>query len=68
MENTPKKLIFRVPALADGTYTLKVVTRFSVSQRLLNEPRTITYELPLTNVRASYKAGNNQGADAVILN
>ncbi|MDR0644086.1 MAG: DUF4469 domain-containing protein [Treponema sp.] len=47
-ENTPKKLLFRVPALADGLYTLKVVTRFSKSSVLLHEPRTITYDFPLT--------------------
>lgn len=47
-ENQPKKLLFRVPALAAGAYTLKVVTRFSNSTTLVQEPRTITYELPLT--------------------
>jgi hypothetical protein len=46
-ENTPKRLIFRVPALSDGTYTLKVVTRFSNAQHMLNEPRIIIYEFPL---------------------
>jgi hypothetical protein len=46
-ENMPKKLILRVPALSDGTYTLKVVTRYSHSAQLLNEPRVITYEFPL---------------------
>ena len=47
-ENTPKKLIFRVPALAAGVYTLKVVTRYSNSSTLLQDPREITYEFPLT--------------------
>jgi hypothetical protein len=47
-ENTPKKLVFRVPSLNPGTYTLKVRTRFSTTQHLLNEPRTITYDFPLT--------------------
>ncbi|MDR2194566.1 MAG: DUF4469 domain-containing protein [Treponema sp.] len=46
-ENLPKKLVFRVPSLAPGSYTLKVVTRFSNAQHLLNESRTITYEFPL---------------------
>jgi hypothetical protein len=46
-ENQLKKLLFRVPALADGAYTLKVVTRFSNSTTLVKEPRAITYELPL---------------------
>jgi hypothetical protein len=47
-ENNPKKLIFRAPALADGVYTLKAATRFSSSSVLLQEPRIITYEFPLT--------------------
>ncbi|MDR0759111.1 MAG: DUF4469 domain-containing protein [Treponema sp.] len=46
-ENTRKKLIFRVPALPHGFYTLKIVTRYTGAQRLLNENRIITYEYPL---------------------
>jgi hypothetical protein len=46
--NDPKKVIAHVPALAPGTYTLKIVTRYSNSNTLLKEPRTILYELPLT--------------------
>jgi hypothetical protein len=46
-ENTRKKLLFRVPTLAAGVYTLKIVTRFSNSGTLLNDPRIITYEFPL---------------------
>jgi hypothetical protein len=46
-ENLPSKLIVRVPALVPGAYTLKVVTRFSNSKVLLQEPRAITYPLPL---------------------
>ena len=46
-QNDPKKIIARVPALADGTYTLKIVTRFTSGNNLLKEPRTIVYELPL---------------------
>jgi hypothetical protein len=48
LENIPKKLIFRVPSLAPGMYTLKVVTRFSHSKYELKEPRVITCEFPLT--------------------
>jgi hypothetical protein len=48
LENSPKKLIFRVPSLAPGMYTLKVVTRFSNSKFELKEPRVITCEFPLT--------------------
>jgi hypothetical protein len=47
-ENLPKKLLARVPALADGVYTLKVVTRYSHGTQLLNEPRAIVYEFPVT--------------------
>ncbi|MDR1399515.1 MAG: DUF4469 domain-containing protein [Treponema sp.] len=47
-ENNPKKLIFRVPALEPGAWTLKIVTRFTSSSHLLNDPRIITYEYPLT--------------------
>lgn len=42
-QNDPKTLIARVPALASGEYTLKVITRFSNSKVLLNEARIIEY-------------------------
>ncbi|MDR0707673.1 MAG: DUF4469 domain-containing protein [Treponema sp.] len=42
-----KKLIFRAPARAAGSYTLKVVTRYSNGGTLAQEPRAITYALPL---------------------
>ncbi len=42
-QNDPKKLLVRVPDLAPGQYTLRVVTRFSNSSTLLTEPRTIDY-------------------------
>ncbi|MDR1593229.1 MAG: DUF4469 domain-containing protein [Prevotellaceae bacterium] len=48
VENNPKKILCRVPAsLAYGVYTLQIVTRFTSAVVLLNEPRTIVYELPL---------------------
>ena len=47
-ENAPKKLLFLVPALTPGTYTLKVLTRFSNSRVLLKEKRELIYEFPLT--------------------
>jgi hypothetical protein len=46
-ENNPKRIVCRVPNLQDGTYTLKIVTRFSSSSVLLKEPRTIVYETPI---------------------
>ncbi|MDR1384588.1 MAG: DUF4469 domain-containing protein [Planctomycetaceae bacterium] len=49
--NNPKKIICRLPAqVTDGKYTLKIVTRCSSGSKLLNEPRTIPYALPLTAV------------------
>lgn len=42
-QNNPKKILARVPDLASGEYTLKVITRFSKSSTLLNEPRVIEY-------------------------
>ena len=47
--NDPKCLLARVPSdLADGQYTLRIVTQFSNTTTLLKEPRTIEYERPLT--------------------
>ena len=48
-QNGPKVIRCRVPAsLTAGTYTLKIVTRYSTGQVLLNHPRTILYPRPLT--------------------
>jgi hypothetical protein len=49
-DNTPERLLARVPALTPGQYTLQVVTRFSNSAVQLKEPRTIKYEQLLTVV------------------
>jgi hypothetical protein len=46
--NNPKRIICRVPELAAGSYTLKIVTRFSNGSTLLRAPRTLIYEIPLT--------------------
>lgn len=47
-QNDPKTIIARVPAgLADGRYTLRIVTQFSTNATLLKESRTIEYERPL---------------------
>ncbi|MDR1116019.1 MAG: DUF4469 domain-containing protein [Tannerella sp.] len=48
MQNDPKKIIARTPALQPGKYTLTIVTRFSSGNHLLNEARTLTYASPLT--------------------
>jgi hypothetical protein len=47
-QNDPKKVIARVPQMPSGTYTLWIVTRFTSSTYLLENARTIIYELPLT--------------------
>lgn len=41
--NDPSCLIARVPALADGKYTLRIVTKYSQSNSLLKEPRVLEY-------------------------
>jgi len=43
-QNDPKRLIARVPALAPGQYTLRVVTRFSSGSNMLKEQRVIDYD------------------------
>lgn len=48
-ENNPKRIVCRVPAdLHCGTYTLKIVTRYSNGSTLLNNSRTIQYNQVLT--------------------
>lgn len=48
-QNDPKTVIARIPTdLPAGTYTLRIVTRYSNSNTLLKEPRTIDYIYPLT--------------------
>jgi hypothetical protein len=43
-QNDPKKIIARVPAdIPAGEYILRIVTRFSTSVVMLNEPRIIDY-------------------------
>jgi hypothetical protein len=47
-ENNPKKILCRIPAnLANGVYTLKIVTCYSNSSTLLASSRAIVYDLPL---------------------
>lgn len=55
-QNDPGTLIARVPALADGTYRLQVVTRHTGGRALLIAPRTIEYSQPLTVGGASGEA------------
>lgn len=45
--NDPKSVQVRVPGLADGSYTLRIVTQFTSGAVLLKEPRTIEYDKPL---------------------
>jgi hypothetical protein len=46
-QNTPKKILARVPELPAGQYTLRVVTRYTNGATLLKEPRVIDYDRPL---------------------
>ena len=49
IENNPKKVVIRVPALPAGKYTLRIVTRFSSGSTLLrNDPRIIDFDQKLT--------------------
>ncbi|MDR1603124.1 MAG: DUF4469 domain-containing protein [Tannerella sp.] len=46
-ENMPSKVVARVPAtLAEGIYTLRIVTRFA-GGKILKTPRVIEYAVPL---------------------
>jgi hypothetical protein len=47
IQNDPKKVICRVPALETGTYKVEIVTYYSNGSTLLKQPRAIVYELPL---------------------
>lgn len=48
-QNDPKAVIARVPTdLADGTYTLRIVTQYSNTSTLLKDTRTIEYDRALT--------------------
>jgi hypothetical protein len=47
VQNDPKKVIARLPNVPAGLYTLEIVTRFCGGGRLLNEARTITYDVVL---------------------
>jgi hypothetical protein len=46
--NNPSELIIVTPELTAGTYHLSVTTQFSGSSKPLNEPRTTTFNMPLT--------------------
>jgi hypothetical protein len=48
LQNDPKRIIARTPALPAGKYTLTIVTHYSSGNHLLNEARTITYSSSLT--------------------
>ena len=43
-QNDPGKIIARVPALADGSYTLRIVTQYSTGRHQLKEARTLEYK------------------------
>lgn len=47
-QNDPKTVLARVPDLPKGDYTLRIVTRFTTSNTLLKDARTIEYSKLLT--------------------
>ena len=47
VQNKPSSIIAAIPALPAGTYTLKVVTRFS-GGKLLKQPKVCLFDKPLT--------------------
>lgn len=47
IQNDPKCVVALVPQLADGKYTLRIITNFSQGSLLLKEPRTIDYKKPV---------------------
>lgn len=58
IQNDPKCVVALVPQLADGKYTMRIVTNFSQGNFLLKEPRTIEYKRPL-----QVGAGGDSGED-----
>jgi hypothetical protein len=46
--NNPSELIIVTPELAPGTYHLSVTTQFASGAQLLKEPRSVTFDSPLT--------------------
>jgi len=46
-QNDPKKLMALVPALAPGTYSLQIVTRYSNGTTALKAARILVYNMPL---------------------
>jgi hypothetical protein len=46
--NNPSELIIVIPELPAGTYHLSVTTQFTSGARWLNEPRSATFDRPLT--------------------
>lgn len=55
-QNDPSKVIARVPALADGSYTLRIVTCYNNGPQLLKTPRSLDYKDKLI-------IGNGGGGD-----
>lgn len=46
-QNDPSKIIARVPALVDGSYTLRIVTFYNSGSTLLKNVRTLEYKKKL---------------------
>jgi hypothetical protein len=48
IDNTPSKITIMIPALANGTYQLRILTQYSGSAKLLVTPKTVTFDKTLT--------------------
>lgn len=46
-QNDPSKILARVPSLAKGSYTLRIVTQYSTNKQTLKEARVLDYKKPL---------------------
>jgi hypothetical protein len=46
--NNPSELIIVTPDLPAGTYHLSITTQFTTGTKMLNEPRSATFDRPLT--------------------
>jgi hypothetical protein len=46
-ENTPSRLIVRIPPLNTGTYHLRITTQYTSGNKFLKEPRITTYPVDL---------------------
>lgn len=62
--NNPSEVTFVVPAsLADGTYTLRLVTQFTGSSKFLKDPRTLESTVYIGDAPAQGGGGSSGGGE-----